>query len=237
MQNRRRQRKRKRVNNKIHYWSSRKKQKNIQPITIQLKVCSWPHFESCITSLLKETSIIDMDLKTWLKPIMELYNSNNTISSNSKHIIISAKGDGTIMRNFIPPVAPSKFHSLPARAQKRLHLATALADHNNKGSFFHAQFAFRLAYDVNFPFMVLFETISNFHDRFVNKIKVNGVTIQLSLKKSWDVDSGQYFMGNAISTRYYSYLPAFQKLFLNQTQQYLPVITLEFMYSRKKMYK
>ena len=213
---------------------SNKRRKMIGIPIIKLKSGSWDTIESSMLLLLGKADI-EVDLKTWLKPIMDSYINTCSLRINSEELTIYINGDGSIMHKFIPKVRANEFHLLPSTSQKRLELAYIDKTHPLKCQSFFAQFAFRLLHLDDAPFTVVLEVLSTHHKYFLDVIKINGVEIYLdevSIRGGFKIP--KYYMGNGQSNKYYSYLPMFKKLFLNQQQEFLQHLTVEFKFERPK---
>ena len=143
--------------------------------TLVLTTASWNALENCIYALLGKVKVANLDLKSWLKPIMDSYLNTWKLTIDSKTLIIDVTGIGHVMKEFIPQVRSSMYHLLTVNDEKKLHLAHIEKRHPTKMLSFFAQFSFRLFYDSQYPFMVVLE--GSAIDRFVWKIEINGVEV------------------------------------------------------------
>ena len=143
-----------------------------------------------------------------------------------KMINVEIRDDTSMIKKFIPLVPVVEYHLLPQSAENRLQLCTINKLMGDKQNHFKAKLSFKLHYSTSLPFMVLFEVTSNHDEEILSCLSVNDTDIELSRDYS-DVFNPhhRYYMGNVESSKYYSYLPNFKKLFYvkNKLIQHLSI--------------
>ena len=199
--------------------------------TIFIKAYSWNTVETSALSILKGTESTELDLKTWLKPIMDKYVNNWKLSINSEELIINVYGDGPVMHVFIP--------KNPARIRpKRLDVAFIHYKHPKRDcTKFHAQFCFRIEPVKKSSFIIILQTINNYWNEFVETIRINGIQVYLDriTDRKYYCDDGsfaEFYMGDKTNKKHYSDVQAFRQLFLNQQGEFVAHIKLEFRFKR-----
>lgn len=219
-------RKRSATNQEIDACLSNKKRKIELCLTIPLEAYSWSTVETSILSSLRKTETIDLDLKTWMKPIMDSYVNNWKFSINSEELTANVYGDGLIMHEFMQK-------DRTCISPKRLDLTCIISKHPKTSSIFHAQFAFKIERAKGSSFMVILQRITNYWAEFVDIIKINDVEVRLKRisGRKYYCDDGsfaEYYMGDGTNNKRYSYLSSFEKLFLSPQQQFAAHMRLEF---------
>ena len=187
--------------------------------TYNLNKYNWIIIEHDVRTLFQGSKIQHMQLKEWLKPIMDEYCSNWIIEFDHNYMRIKIEDKCFVFQEFIPNVPSAEYHLLSKTSQKRLFLGYIEYFHPSTNPSLTTQFAFKLHHNELMPFMVVFEQISNHLTEFVKTITINGVVIQLFRDPQISNNMyALYYMGNSSSSYYYSYLPTFKKLFFTDDQ-------------------
>ena len=204
------------------------KEKKLLDNTCGLKV-----IESKINVVSIETGYGFLDHSTWVKPLMKKMCDSKWIEDGNTDVVFNI-WDYYPVKQWIPNRPVVQLHLLPASEEKILHFASF----ENQTENFKIKFSFKLEHSHSHPFLAVLKIESTHSHAFSPVMVLNNKKIKLKRYEDcffYPTTFCKYWMGNEESEKYYSYLPTFNKLFVDEHG--LPCLSkIQFIYNKKMLY-